>query len=253
MPEFTERNEKFMVDALRLANYSLRNGETPVACVFVRNGEVISCGFNNTNDSLSGIEHAEFKGIQSIIDRLKAQSDYDTSTTLKNIFKEIDLYVTVEPCVMCASALKQIGIRKVYFGCGNERFGGNGSVLKVNTDSTTVQNNYTAIPGIYRKESILLLREFYTQENVKAPLPKSKKNRNLNVDTFPQLNWSNYLTQQEFIDTFGINAIEKFKKNLDLRDEINFELVNSTSIDISDILEKCEKPICLTRKRKIES
>lgn len=46
---------------------------------------------------------------------------------------DVTLYVTVEPCVMCASALRQVGIGKVYYGCGNERFGGCGSVLDVNS------------------------------------------------------------------------------------------------------------------------
>ena len=48
-------------------------------------------------------------------------------------FSSITLYVTVEPCVMCASALRQIGIGKVVYGCGNDRFGGCGSVIDVNT------------------------------------------------------------------------------------------------------------------------
>lgn len=45
---------------------------------------------------------------------------------------ETTLYVTVEPCIMCASALRQLGIKEVYYGCGNDRFGGCGSVLGVN-------------------------------------------------------------------------------------------------------------------------
>jgi len=44
------------------------------------------------------------------------------------------LYVTVEPCIMCASALRQMGIKEVYYGCANDRFGGNGSVLGVNKE-----------------------------------------------------------------------------------------------------------------------
>lgn len=46
--------------------------------------------------------------------------------------QDVTLYVTVEPCVMCASALRQVGIGKVFYGAGNERFGGCGSVLDVN-------------------------------------------------------------------------------------------------------------------------
>lgn len=44
------------------------------------------------------------------------------------------LYVTVEPCIMCASALRQVGIQEVFYGCGNDRFGGCGSVLGVNDE-----------------------------------------------------------------------------------------------------------------------
>lgn len=49
-------------------------------------------------------------------------------------FSNVDLYVTVEPCIMCASALRQIGIRHVYFGCGNDKFGGNGSVFNIHSE-----------------------------------------------------------------------------------------------------------------------
>jgi tRNA-specific adenosine deaminase 2 len=48
-----------------------------------------------------------------------------------DIFKTTDLYVTVEPCIMCASALRQLEVKRVFFGCANQRFGGCGSVLNV--------------------------------------------------------------------------------------------------------------------------
>ena len=51
-----------------------------------------------------------------------------------SVFIETVLYVTVEPCIMCASALRQVKIRAVYFGCANERFGGTGGVLSVNSE-----------------------------------------------------------------------------------------------------------------------
>lgn len=50
------------------------------------------------------------------------------------VFSETDLYVTVEPCIMCASALRQLKIRKVYFGCSNDRFGGTGGVLSIHSE-----------------------------------------------------------------------------------------------------------------------
>jgi len=53
---------------------------------------------------------------------------------LPSILKETDLYVTVEPCIMCASALRQYKIRSVYYGCANERFGGTGGVLSIHSE-----------------------------------------------------------------------------------------------------------------------
>lgn len=71
--------------------------------------------------------HAELEAIDSIFadkDLTPEMSQYPLSNTT--------LYVTVEPCIMCSSALRQLGIKEVFYGCGNERFGGCGSVLGVN-------------------------------------------------------------------------------------------------------------------------
>ncbi|KGO70959.1 CMP/dCMP deaminase, zinc-binding [Penicillium italicum] len=53
----------------------------------------------------------------------------------RSALQDTDLYVTVEPCVMCASALRQYRIRSVYFGCANDRFGGTGGVLSLHSES----------------------------------------------------------------------------------------------------------------------
>lgn len=72
---------------------------------------------------LQGTRHAEFIAISEML------QSYPRST-----LRSTDLYVTVEPCVMCASALRQYQIRTVYFGCGNERFGGTGSILSLHAE-----------------------------------------------------------------------------------------------------------------------
>lgn len=113
-------HERFMREALTMAESALDHDETPVGCVFVYHGEIIGRGTNETNKSLNGTRHAEFVAMNQIL------SEHPTS-----IFKQTDLYVTVEPCVMCASALRQFGIRAVYFGCWNDRFGGTGGVLSI--------------------------------------------------------------------------------------------------------------------------
>lgn len=113
-------------------------------------------------------------------------SDYPLSETT--------LYVTVEPCIMCASALRQLGIKEVYYGCGNERFGGCGSVLGVNSGSVRYlsrwgyrQPNWSidrvnhpkhptfpATGGYCRDEAILVLRRFYITENTNGVLALTK-------------------------------------------------------------------------------
>ena len=164
-----EVHQSFMQKALDVAEQALREGETPVACVLVHHGEVVATGMNDTNRSLNGTRHAEFLAISVFL----------KSYTLDD-FRDTDLYVTVEPCIMCASALRQYGIRAVYYGCGNERFGGNGSVLAIQSDPN-IDVGYPSYGGLYRAEAIMLLRRFYIQENDNAPNPRPKKDRELNL------------------------------------------------------------------------
>ena len=163
----------FMRRALDLAEEALANDETPVGCVFVYNEQVIGSGMNDTNKSLNGTRHAEFLAINSIL-----------KTHPISIFRHTDLYVTVEPCIMCADALRQFKIRAVYYGCSNDRFGGTGGVLSIHSDPGLAPP-YPAFGGLLREEAIILLRRFYVQENQKAPDPRVKRNRELNTEIAP--------------------------------------------------------------------
>ncbi|KAM3160706.1 CMP/dCMP-type deaminase domain-containing protein [Lachancea thermotolerans] len=227
----------FMRMATKLARYALDHGETPVACIFVHTptDQVVAYGMNDTNRSLTGIAHAEFMGIEQIQSKFGAQ---DTS-----IFKDITLYVTVEPCIMCASALKQLGIQKVVFGCGNERFGGNGSILSIQKDScTALQNKHISVPGILRKEAIMLLRYFYVRENERSPKPKAKANRKLDVSTFPPIDWSLYLTREEFKDILGSEYLSHYDEKLDLSKTVDWGLIDGNYDDFFlNIKQQCDQ------------
>jgi len=168
-----KHHERFMREAIKMAELALASDETPVGCVFVKDGEIIGRGMNDTNRSLNGTRHAEFIALAQIL------AEHPIS-----VLNETDLYVTVEPCVMCASALRQYGIRTVYFGCWNERFGGTGGVLTVHEDPS-VDKPYPVVGGIFREEAIMLLRKFYVQENEKAPEPRQKKTRELKTEILP--------------------------------------------------------------------
>ncbi|KAL5332641.1 cytidine deaminase-like protein [Aspergillus crustosus] len=151
------------------ARKALHTRETPVGCVLVYKNKIVGHGMNDTNRSMNGTRHAEFLAIQEML-----------RTHPKAALPLTDLYVTVEPCVMCAAALRQYRIRSVYYGCGNERFGGTGSILALHSD-LAIDPPYPVYGGLQRKEAIMLLRRFYIQENENAPKPRPKKHRELNT------------------------------------------------------------------------
>jgi len=150
--------------------------EVPVGCVFVRNGGIIAKARNRTNELRNATRHAELEAIDSIL-----ANTHLTPQITEYPLSDTSLYVTVEPCIMCASALRQMGIREVIYGCANDRFGGCGSVLGVHHMSHPKHPPYTAIGGYYREDAILALRRFYITENTNAPVPKSKANRVLKI------------------------------------------------------------------------
>lgn len=159
--------EKYMKEALSLADEAYHVGEVPVGCVFVYKNEIIGRGRNMTNETLNGTRHAELVAIDEILN-----SGYKPE-----VFQDCELYVTVEPCVMCAAALRLLKIKEVYYGCGNDRFGGCDSVLDVNTRPFGNEPPYPTFPGYFKNEAIMMLRRFYVRENENAPVPRKKANR----------------------------------------------------------------------------
>ncbi|KAF8075885.1 cytidine deaminase-like protein [Lyophyllum atratum] len=174
----TSSHLRWMREAMAMAEEALAAGEVPVGCVFVRDEKVIAQARNRTNELRNATRHAELEASDKILaDKLLTPtvSKYPLSTTT--------LYVTVEPCIMCASALRQLGIKEVFYGCGNDRFGGCGSVLGVNEIlDHPVHPPYRATGGYLREEAIMILRRFYITENTNAPIPKSKANRVLKTE-----------------------------------------------------------------------
>uniref|UniRef100_A0AC35FGY8 tRNA-specific adenosine deaminase 2 n=1 Tax=Panagrolaimus sp. PS1159 TaxID=55785 RepID=A0AC35FGY8_9BILA len=98
------------------------------------------------------------------------------------VFKQTSLYVTLEPCMMCASALQQLQIPRIFFGASNERFGGINSVGNI----STYQENPPSmdiISGIGATFAVKLLKDFYKNTNMRAPaekrIDKTAKNGNV--------------------------------------------------------------------------
>lgn len=185
------RHFAYMSLSLFIGYKALLINETPVACLIKDEvtDKILSIGYNFTNISLNGTQHAELIAVKRLID--------DPSINFKNLV----LYVTVEPCIMCASFLRQCGIGKVIYGCGNDRFGGNGTVLSIHLDKNLLDDPYPSFGGIMRTEGIQLLRNFYIQENESAPQPKVKKNKDIDQKLFPPNEFN--LTKEEFVSFYG--------------------------------------------------
>jgi tRNA-specific adenosine deaminase 2 len=159
-----EIHTKYMRLALDQAQEAYEEGEVPVGCVFVYQGQVVAKGRNRTNETLNATAHAELVALKTMNSLVRTS--------------QMDLYVTVEPCLMCASALRQVGIKHVYFGCKNDKFGGCGTVFSLH-NGISPYPEYPVTHGILAEEAIMLLRKFYIRENDHAPVPRKKTNRTL--------------------------------------------------------------------------
>ncbi|KAI0643642.1 cytidine deaminase-like protein [Trametes meyenii] len=173
-----ETHMEWMKCAMDMAEEALSAQEVPVGCVFVRDNKIIARARNRTNQLRNATRHAELEAIDEIL----ADKQLTPAVTIYPL-SETTLYVTVEPCIMCASALRQMGIKEVFYGCENDRFGGCGSVLGVNNVLPHPKHpGYHAVGGYLRDEAIMILRRFYITENTNAPVPKSKANRVLKTE-----------------------------------------------------------------------
>lgn len=164
------------------AKEALQAGEVPVGCVMVYSDgsdEDDKCvevsGRNRVNETKNATRHAEMECIDQLVNYFKENGiDFENSSS----WSRVSVYVTVEPCIMCSRALRLLGIREVYFGCSNVRFGGCGSVFSVHSDSYIQGDVLNVYPSTLNAErAIGLLKEFYEGENPNAPPTKVKKKK----------------------------------------------------------------------------
>lgn len=140
-----------MEECFKEANLALVEHEVPVGCAIVdKFGNILATGRNATNKIRNSMCHAE------ILALAKIPADVDLS--------ECILYVTIEPCIMCAAALSIVGLTNVVYFARNDKFGGCGSVLDVNTH---VQSPWTKLNTKYIPDdrAIHFLQEFFDRKN----------------------------------------------------------------------------------------
>lgn len=166
--QVSDEVSKWMDLALEKASDSLKAGEVPVGCLFIYENEVLATGSNTVNETRNATRHAEINCIDEILEFSKKKNvDY------REIFKKIDVIVTVEPCIMCSAALHQLKVRSIVYGCANDRFGGCVSVFPVPTIYDDFEINITG--NVKGEQAMRLLKQFYKGTNPNAPEDKVKK------------------------------------------------------------------------------
>ena len=139
---------EFMKKAIALAMESKKEGEVPVGAVIVRNGEIIATGRNRRETEKNALHHAEIEAINNACKALGGWRLFGC-----------DLYVTLEPCPMCAGAIINSRIKTVYFGAYDNKAGSFGSVADFNR--LPYNHKPEIIAGVMEKECSKLLTEFF--------------------------------------------------------------------------------------------
>ena len=105
-------NEKYVQIALKLAKKALKQGEVPVGAIIVKDGKIIAKAYNKKEKTHNVTKHAEIIAISKACRKLK-------NWRLENC----EMYVTMEPCMMCSGAIEQSRLKKIVYGVKNENYG----------------------------------------------------------------------------------------------------------------------------------
>ena len=138
----------FMDAALELAAQAAADGEVPVGCVIVRKGEIVGRGRNRRETEKTALGHAEIEAISDACKNLGGWRLW-----------ECTLYVTLEPCPMCAGAIINARIPRVVYGASDEKCGACGSVCDL--FSMNFNHHPQVRTGVREEESRALLTEFF--------------------------------------------------------------------------------------------
>lgn len=145
--------EEFMRQALELAKQAQAEGEVPVGCVIVRKGEVVGRGRNRREAEKSALAHAEVEAIRDACRNLGGWRLW-----------ECELYVTLEPCAMCAGAILSARIPKVIYGARDEKFGAVDSVCSL--FSMEFNHHPEVVSGVCEAEASALMQSFFRELRV---------------------------------------------------------------------------------------
>ncbi len=145
----TARDERYMLEALREARKAAELGETPVGAVVVIGGEILGVGHNRVEIDSDPTAHAEIIALRSA-----------AAATRDWRLPDATLYVTLEPCVMCAAALIHARVKRLVFGAFDHRWGGVGSLFDLSHDPR-LNHELETTSGVLEKEAAELLKGLF--------------------------------------------------------------------------------------------
>ena len=147
--------EKYMKAALKQAEKALALGEVPIGCVIVHEGKIIGRGYNRRNTDKNTLAHAEITAINKASKKI---GDWR--------LEECTLYVTLEPCQMCAGAIVQARVTEVVMGCMNPKAGCGGSILNI-LEMPEFNHQVQVSRGILETECSEILKTFFAQLRIR--------------------------------------------------------------------------------------
>jgi tRNA(adenine34) deaminase len=146
----------YMQSALEMAAQAAGAGEVPVGAVVVKDGVIIGRGYNQPITQADPTSHAE---IMAMREASRALGNYRLT--------DCDLYVTLEPCVMCAGAIMHARIRRVVYGASDSKTGACGSVVDLFAEQRL--NHHAVVSGgVLADAAVVLLQEFFAQRRGKS-------------------------------------------------------------------------------------
>lgn len=155
--------EKYMKEALKQAKKAYALGEVPIGCVIVHEGKIIGRGYNRRNTDKNTLAHAEITAINKAS---KVICDWR--------LEECTLYVTLEPCQMCAGAIVQARIPEVVMGCMNPKAGCAGSILNI-LEMPQFNHQVKVTRGILETECSQMLKTFFEELRIRNKQEKAAR------------------------------------------------------------------------------
>lgn len=144
-------HEKYMKEALKQAQKAYSLGEVPIGCVIVHEGKIIGRGYNRRNTDKNTLSHAEITAVRRAS---RVIGDWR--------LEDCTLYVTLEPCQMCAGAIVQARIPQVVLGCMNPKAGCAGSVLNI-LEMPEFNHQVQVTRGVLEQQCSDMLKTFFTE------------------------------------------------------------------------------------------